>query len=70
MADAGLADRYVAVGSPDLDGKVAFFRDLDAFCVPARFVEPKGIYALEARFESPRGRFNVHSDFLVESGDR
>jgi hypothetical protein len=25
-----------------------------------------GIYALEARFESPRGRFNVHSDFLVE----
>jgi hypothetical protein len=29
-----------------------------------------GIYALEARFESPRGRFNVHSDFLVESEGR
>ena len=29
-----------------------------------------GIYALEARFESPGGRFNVHSDFLVEPGDR
>ena len=29
-----------------------------------------GIYALEARFESPRGRFNVHSDFLVEPGRR
>lgn len=48
LADAGLAGRYTSVGSPDLDGKVAFFRDLDAFCVPARFVEPKGIYALEA----------------------
>ena len=30
----------------------------------------QGMYAMEARFESPRGRFNVHSDFLVEPGRR
>ena len=29
-----------------------------------------GMYALEARFESARGRFNVHSDFLVEARGR
>ena len=29
-----------------------------------------GIYALEARFESRKGRFNVHSDFLVEGKRR
>ena len=44
----GLSPRFNPVGSPDMDGKVAFFRDLDVFSVPARFVEPKGIYALEA----------------------
>jgi hypothetical protein len=31
---------------------------------------PPGIYALEARFESARGRFNYHSDFLVEDTRR
>lgn len=48
MVEAGLGDRFRSVGSPDFEGKVSFFRDLDLFCVPARFVEPKGIYALEA----------------------
>ncbi|MCB1229649.1 MAG: glycosyltransferase family 4 protein, partial [Verrucomicrobiae bacterium] len=44
----GLSPRFNPVGSPDMAGKIAFFRDLDVFSVPARFVEPKGIYALEA----------------------
>ncbi len=44
----GLSPRFHPVGSPDMAGKVDFFRDLDVFSVPARFVEPKGIYALEA----------------------
>ena len=45
---AGLGERFRDVGSPDFEEKVEFFRDLDVFSVPARFVEPKGIYALEA----------------------
>lgn len=48
IAEAGLLGRYRPVGSPDGEGKIAFFRDVDVFSVPARFVEPKGIYALEA----------------------
>lgn len=44
----GLGARFNPAGSPDFEGKLAFFRDLDVFSVPARFVEPKGIYALEA----------------------
>ena len=27
-----------------------------------------GVYALEARFESPKGRFSFQADFLVEDG--
>ncbi|NNE92731.1 MAG: glycosyltransferase family 4 protein [Verrucomicrobiales bacterium] len=45
---AGLSDRVLHVGSPDRDGKLEFFRATDVFCVPARFVEPKGMYAIEA----------------------
>jgi hypothetical protein len=29
---------------------------------------PPGMYALEGRFESPKGRFSFRSDFLVEEG--
>lgn len=45
---AGLRSRFHPAGSPDIEGKLAFFRELDVFSVPARFVEPKGIYVLEA----------------------
>ncbi len=45
---AGLRARFRPVGSPDFEGKLAFFREIDVFSVPARFVEPKGIYVLEA----------------------
>ncbi|MCB1233954.1 MAG: glycosyltransferase family 4 protein [Verrucomicrobiae bacterium] len=49
LESTGLGPRLNPVGSPDtLAGKLDFFRGIDLFCVPARFVEPKGIYALEA----------------------
>ena len=44
----GLADRFDPVGSPDREGKIDFLGGIDVFSVPARFVEPKGIYAIEA----------------------
>ena len=45
---AGLGERFDHVGSPDMASKRDFFAGIDVFCVPARFVEPKGIYAMEA----------------------
>jgi glycosyltransferase involved in cell wall biosynthesis len=48
LEETGLHRRHDPVGSPDGEGKIAFFSDVDVFSVPARFVEPKGIYALEA----------------------
>lgn len=45
---AGLGDRFEYIGSPDGDGKKAFLKEVDLFCVPARFLEPKGLYLLEA----------------------
>jgi len=43
-----LDDRFEYIGSPDGDGKKAFLKETGVFCVPARFLEPKGIYLLEA----------------------
>jgi len=48
IKEAGLEDRFEYVGSPDHDGKIEFFKSTRVFCVPARFVEPKGLYLLEA----------------------
>ncbi len=48
LKTAGLDDRFEWIGSPELDGKLDFFKTIDVFSVPARFVEPKGIYAIEA----------------------
>ena len=45
---AGLDASFDYLGSPDLEEKLQFFRDIDVFSVPARFTEPKGLYALEA----------------------
>ncbi len=45
---AGLSDRFTHLGSTDHSGKLDFFQTIDVFCVPARFVEPKGLYLLEA----------------------
>ena len=48
LGQAGLADVSEVVISPDREGKRAFFPGIDVFSVPARAVEPKGLYVLEA----------------------
>lgn len=48
IEQAGLAEHFQHAGSPERDGKLDFLRRTDVFCVPARFVEPKGLYVLEA----------------------
>ncbi len=45
---AGLENRFEYIGSPDGDEKKSFLKKIDLFCVPARFLEPKGLYLLEA----------------------
>lgn len=45
---AGLESRFTYVGSPDRAGKLQFFREIDLFSVPTDYLEPKGIYVLEA----------------------
>lgn len=48
LADAGLADEYAYAGVLDRDAKIAFLRGLDVLSVPSPYVEPKGLYLLEA----------------------
>lgn len=45
---AGLSDRFVHVEAPDGEAKLQFLSGIDVFTVPTRFVEPKGLYVLEA----------------------
>lgn len=44
-----LGEAFEYIGSPETHAeKVAFYKSIDVFCVPARFQEPKGLYVLEA----------------------
>jgi glycosyltransferase involved in cell wall biosynthesis len=44
-----LGNAFEYIGSPATHAeKVAFYKSVDVFCVPARFQEPKGLYVLEA----------------------
>lgn len=45
---AGLAGEFEYRGAPDRAGKFAFLDELDAFCVPSPYHEPKALYLLEA----------------------
>ncbi len=45
---AGLEDHYHYAGSIDREAKVAFLRRLDVFSVPTTYLEPKGLFVLEA----------------------
>lgn len=45
---AGWVERFRYVGEPDHAGKIAFLRNLDLLSVPTDYVEPKGLYILEA----------------------
>lgn len=44
----GLAGEFQYRGVLDRAAKVAFFQRVDALCVPSPYVEPKGLYLLEA----------------------
>jgi len=48
LVAAGLSDRFRHIEAPDGPTKMAFLKDIDIFTVPARFIEPKGLYLLEA----------------------
>ncbi|MEL7496024.1 MAG: glycosyltransferase family 4 protein [Planctomycetota bacterium] len=48
MVDAGLAEDFEYVGSIERDEKLEFLGQIDLLSVPTEFLEPKGIYALEA----------------------
>ncbi|MCA9024620.1 MAG: glycosyltransferase family 4 protein [Planctomycetaceae bacterium] len=48
-AAAPLGDAFEYIGSPaSLADKVAFYQSLDVLSVPTEFLEPKGLYVLEA----------------------
>ena len=48
LAAAGLESQYDNLGSLDRGHKLNFLSSLDVFSVPTDFLEPKGLYALEA----------------------
>ena len=48
MKQAGLGEEFRYRGTLDRAGKIAFLRGLSLLSVPSPYVEPKGLYALEA----------------------
>lgn len=48
IAEAGLSSRFLHLEAPGETAKLEFLGGIDLFTVPARLVEPKGLYALEA----------------------
>ena len=48
LAAGGCAEQFEYVGEVDRAGKLAFLRSLDVLSVPTTFLEPKGLYVLEA----------------------
>lgn len=48
IASAGLSDRFVYHGSPDLVEKVNLLRTFDLMSVPTDYHDPKGLFALES----------------------
>ncbi len=48
LRKAGLDDAFEYQGAIEREQKLDFLKSIDVFCVPADFLEPKGIYALEA----------------------
>ncbi len=45
---AGLGDRWRYAGSVDRNGKLEFLDSVDVLCVPTPYLEPKGLFVLEA----------------------
>ncbi|MEM7559368.1 MAG: glycosyltransferase family 4 protein [Planctomycetota bacterium] len=48
LSAAGLSDRYQYVGEVDREGKLEFLRSIDVLSVPTPYLEPKGLFVLEA----------------------
>jgi glycosyltransferase involved in cell wall biosynthesis len=48
LGEAGLAQAFTHVESPDHASKVRFLREIDVLSVPTVYREPKGLYVLEA----------------------
>ncbi len=48
LKEAGAADDFAHVESPDHDAKVRFLQSIDVLSVPTTYREPKGLYILEA----------------------
>ena len=44
----GLADEFHYAGAPDRAGKIALYRQMDVFSMPATYAEPKGFTLIEA----------------------
>jgi glycosyltransferase involved in cell wall biosynthesis len=44
----GLLDRFRYAGAPDRAGKIALYREMDVFSMPAVYAEPKGLTLVEA----------------------
>jgi glycosyltransferase involved in cell wall biosynthesis len=48
LTKAGLGGEFHYRGAPDREQKIGFLRGLDVFSVPTVYVEPKGLFLLEA----------------------
>ena len=48
LRNAGLGDEFDYAGPIERDDKLEFLRGIDVFSVPADYLEPKGLYGLEA----------------------
>ncbi|MEQ1824701.1 MAG: glycosyltransferase family 4 protein [Pirellula sp.] len=48
LEQVGLRDRVEYVGSVDRTDKAKFLNSIDLFCVPTTYIEPKGLFLLEA----------------------
>jgi glycosyltransferase involved in cell wall biosynthesis len=48
MAAAGLSAEFTYHGALSREDKMSFLRDVDLLCVPTEYVEPKGLFVLEA----------------------
>jgi glycosyltransferase involved in cell wall biosynthesis len=48
LTAAGLAAEFRYAGAPDRDGKIALLAEMDIMSVPTTYVDPKGLFLLEA----------------------
>ena len=80
LSDAGFAGEFAYRGALDRQQKIEFLKGLDAFSVPTTYVEPKGLFLLEAMacgvpVVQPRhGAFpemlsKTNGGLLVDAGD-